>query len=146
MWALPRPPEGDIVSSGESVAFEEVNAGKAQHRFGIIGDAADTGTLGEPSATAGQSSQLGPVDGGHGQHGVGITVAMASEAQANDVEAAGARTTEAKAKAVEENAGEAKAAEAKDAKATAAKTMFSGTKAAVEGGNARKARRSSRGE
>ena len=63
-------------------------------------------------------------------------MAMAFEAQADDVDAAEARTTEAKATAVEENAAEVKAAQ----------TKFSGTKAAVEGGNARKARRSSRGE
>ena len=40
VWALPRPPEGDNVSSGEGAAIEEVNDDKAQQRCGNIGDAA----------------------------------------------------------------------------------------------------------
>lgn len=115
--ALPRPPEGDNVSSGVGVSIKVVNDSKTEQKLGKTGEAADAGALGVPSATAGQSSQLGPVDGGHVQHGLGAAVALASDAQAYDVEATEARTTEAKANVVEENAVEAKAAEAKAAEA-----------------------------
>ena len=63
VWALPRPTEGDNVSSGERALVDEGSDGKAQQRLGKTGEAADAGVLGEPSATAGQPSQLGPLDG-----------------------------------------------------------------------------------
>ena len=64
VWALPRPPEGDNVSSGEGTATEEVNGDVAQRRLGKTRDAANAGALGEPSAAAGQSSQFGPTANG----------------------------------------------------------------------------------
>lgn len=63
VWALPRPPEGDNIRSGDGAAAEEVNGDKAQQSLGKIGEAADAGAPDEPLAAAGQTRQLGPVDG-----------------------------------------------------------------------------------